>query len=326
MRFNAINISRTYSETKISSLRKKINNALGASPYADKITVVTTGSYARREASAESDLDLYILFDSDKSPEALSEELKSLASIYSKEISKSAGSSGTFGTEVVVKFNDMLSNIGGAGDTNASLTRRMLLLLEGEWLFGEERFADYRNLLISKYLSQSDPANKVPRFLLNDVIRYYRTITTDFQHKVAEGNKTWGLRNIKLRFSRKILYFSGLIAAAELTKTAPQEREKALSQLLDLPPLDRIKNIGEKHSQTDEIFELYDYFLDILSDGQKRETLEALDRDKRDACPLFVDLKKKGRELDTALESWLLVNYLDQDDGSPHPIHNALLF
>jgi hypothetical protein len=82
----------------------------------------------------------------------------------------------------------------------------MLLLLEGEWLVNEAGFHSLRREILQRYIGDKMTDHQLSLFLLNDVIRYYRTMAVDYEFKTNEGDKPkpWGIRNIKLVFSRKL--------------------------------------------------------------------------------------------------------------------------
>jgi len=50
----------------LHKIRDSFAPALEDSAHKEKITIVAVGSYGKGEASESSDLDLYILFDSDR--------------------------------------------------------------------------------------------------------------------------------------------------------------------------------------------------------------------------------------------------------------------
>ena len=82
-------------------------------------------------------------------------------------------------------------------------------------------------------------------FLLNDIIRDDRTICVDFEFKtIQDANpKPWGTRNIKLVFSRKLLYFSGVLIVAETAQRSYDEKMRLLKLLLGKPAIERVMHI-----------------------------------------------------------------------------------
>lgn len=313
--------SKEFTDKKLSEIRQKLEEALSKSKYKENITLITTGSYGRGEASSESDLDWFIIFDKDLDPsECIPDEIKSISNIISGAIKKNSGDSKTFGEEAIVKFSDMQKNIGGQNDTNANLTRRMLFILEGTWLYGESRFELYRKTLLEKYIKQNS-SDQLPRFLLNDLIRYYRTIATDFEFKTEESRKSWGLRNIKLRYSRKLLYFSGLIVIAEISNKSRDEKITMANDLFKMKTIERINHIGKEHIETNKIIKNYENFLLEISQPETRLSLEKVKKENRFEDANYMKLRDSSQDFSKNLHDLLIKKY-DQE----HPIHHALVF
>jgi predicted nucleotidyltransferase len=306
-----------FTQSKLTELRCALQEALESCPNKDKITVVATGSYGRNEASKCSDLDLFIIYSGHK--KYIKSELSLVHGVIQKNIQSQVGSTGTFGADVVVRLSKLTTNIGGTKDNNPSMTRRMLFLLEGTWLYGEERFYCHQSQVLERYI-KSDESKPISRFLLNDIIRYYRTIATDFEYKVSENSKSWGLRNVKLRFSRKILYFAGVVCVAEAANNENQKLE-FIQELLKKAPLERVYNIAPKSDETRALFTHYESFLAVVSDPAQRDKLDALQRNLRDGSTVYTSIRDESRKFSKVLEDWLKQQY---DVG--HPIHNALLF
>ncbi|MCK0753542.1 nucleotidyltransferase domain-containing protein [Chromohalobacter japonicus] len=323
--FEHLKKASEFTRNKLSAIREKLDQNLSQSNYADYITVIATGSYGRGEASPESDLDLYIIFSKDESAdEAIKNELEAIEKAVAEEVPNSAGDSGTFGSKTVISFSEMQQNIGGQYDTNESLTRRMLFLLEGTWLFGEDRFYEHQKKLLSKYIKSSDPDGKISKFLLNDIIRYYRTVATDFEFKTSERNKEWGLRSIKLRFSRKLLYFGGIIVVAETSSMRHEEKLQSAAELFSLPILERIKKISvdnDDKGNVEDIFSIYERFIEKISDETIRHQLQQVEKDQRHESEELSDLRELGKEFSTQLAKWLTKTY-----PANHPIHHSLIF
>lgn len=291
-----------------------------------EFTIVTTGSFGRLEASKESDIDLFIFCKKESEKHYILYKKEEIETCIKKYIHKKAGDTGTFGVDAVDVFDNILKNIGGGDDTNKSLTRRMLFLLEGKAIYNKNIFNSYKKTLITKYLNSSSEG-KLDKYLLNDVIRYYRTITTDFQHKVDAGGKSWGIRNIKLRYSRKLLYFAGVMAIAHASETQQDitKRTQEISNSLDIPPLERIYNISHgkaKPELIENIFCQYEFFLSCISDPKKRASLNDIkDKSDRLKSPLYNQLSEKSTEFTDNLYK-LLNNVFEKNNQ----IHTSLIF
>ena len=243
------------------------------------------GSYARREATEESDVDFFFLTTGSGASSA-DESQGEFRSLLEEDLNLNPpASGGVFENPLPV---EKLCEIGGQTDDNNTLTRRMLLLLEGEWVFNEAAFHEVRRSLLDKYLHHRPDANKICMFLLNDVIRYWRTICIDLEHKVRADNKARDIRLIKLRFSRMLLYASGVLAIGEGYGRSSEEKLESLQTLLGESPIDRIRSVvGER---AEPVLDLYACFLEALDTPTVRRALR-----ERQESQHFMDLSDKAR-------------------------------
>lgn len=315
MNYPSIKEAWIFSNEKIDNLRKAISKS---KKIHKKVSVVTLGSFARREASGCSDLDFFIVSEASVSREnsrLMCDEVSRIACRLGINDPSPSGAFGQCATKSV-----LLSKIGGADDSNRSLTLRMLFLLESEWLSGEDYYEKVFNDAVIRYIGEKITQHQLCLFLLNDIIRYYRTICVDFEQKTSgTGGKSWGDRNIKLMFSRKLLYFSGIIAIAETAQHTCAKKREILAGFLRKTPIERLSSICQGH--TDQVLGRYDDFLKFLSDPKSRASLAGTTADRNDHSESFRLMKNGGHHF-----SWELDRLLSAVYHSGHPIHHALKF
>lgn len=302
--------AKSYSQELIEAIRLRLSSELNSS----SLCVITVGSFARREASEQSDIDFFILTDGSVDGQ---NELKKLGEIIAEFGIRMPAVSGVFNG--ISLLNDVTCNVGGQSDDNESLTRRLLILLEGEWLYNEKLFNKLFDDLLQIYVKDTITQHQLCRFLLNDLIRYYRTIGVDFENKTTVGGKPWGDRNIKLMYSRKLLYFSGIIVVAETVEHTAQEKREILKKYLRKTPIDRVLDICG--SRSEKVLEMYDEFTRQMALPETREILKMTTSDRQLHTDEFRYFKNRGHHFSIEIS-----RLLSEMFESSHPIHMALKF
>lgn len=200
---------------------------------------------------------------------------------------------------------DLRDKIGLDRDNNTNLTRRMLLLLESVPVRSDGVWGRVRQACLDGYMSTEVKPFRPPRFLLNDVVRYWRTIAVDFEakHRSRRG-QGWGLRNAKLRLSRKLLFSSGLLPVLECHSRSAEEIPSFLRERFALVPADRVAEAFLAYDRVESgvrSFRAYDEFLRSLDDRAFRAALKSLSLDDADTSDEFQLIRHLGREFQAGL-------------------------
>ncbi len=323
--------------------------------------LVLCGSFARYEMVPGSDCDWTLLING-----VVSNHHADVARQISRAIKRAdqekkgicaPGSSGTFGN---MSFShELVHRIGGGADSNANLTRRILMLLESRPVSvsrvdsSREIWDSVVRCILARYFEEDvhfspSAARKVPRFLLNDLTRYWRTIGVDYaaKHLEQDGHK-WAIRNAKLRFSRKLLYAAGLAFCFACHLDPPASRRDAQPDLFSLfeaeepepasaapfiasavafagtPPLEFlaafvdafVSDAGKRQTISRRLFGTYNAWLALLGDDERRKRLESLGHDQAATDDVFQEVRSMGSEFSKGLQ--LLFFNRDSD---PDPI------
>jgi predicted nucleotidyltransferase len=310
---------------KLSGLAANGGEGQASSP---DTSIVVFGSLARREWTVGSDVDWTLLIDSpaDLLHQTAAQEFERrlVEANYAEP-----GPERVFGG---LSFShDLIHWIGGERDTNQNVTRRLLLLLESTAVARPDVLTRVVRGILHRYvdgersfLAETGRHYKVPRFLLNDVVRYWRTMAVDYASKRWErGDKGWALRNMKLRFSRKLMFASGLLVcfscrldephtgAPELFKDEEEAKQKVhqhVAEKLGTPPLDVLCAAllsWAKPETAQKTLAAYDAFLAAL-DSSERDHLTSLDVQRSHSDDVFKRLRGHSQEFQLGLRSLFL--------------------
>lgn len=299
------------SRSKAKEIRSKIIDTFknqNEKLLSEDVSFVLFGSIARGECNDNSDIDWTLLIDGQAS---LSHRQKVHRITHLLADIKPPAPDGIFGS--LTFSHDLINFIGGNKETYNNLSQRILLLLESQALeidsLSNEAYERVTSSIINRYLEDDsifkskNPIQKIPRFLLNDFVRFWRTMCVDFAWKQREQEgKKWAIRNIKLRLSRKLIFLAGILMLYKCYILGHynhvEERKQAMIDIMKkyirLTPLDILAEILPEINKdlTIKIYDKYDEFLKIMNNSSERKTLE--DLNQRDSYDNKIFLKGRG--------------------------------
>jgi predicted nucleotidyltransferase len=316
--------AREASQKKREELDRLLSTKIGK--YTSKDTsLVVFGSLARGEWTSGSDLDWTYLIDGGAKSAHL-EITQNIQRVFKEEGLGEPGPTGTFGN--MAFSHDIIHQIGGQNDTNKNTTQRILLLLESAPI-GERREAYDRVIrgVVDRYLEEDThlltrdlKKYRVPRFLLNDIVRFWRTMAVDFANKQRDrAGKGWGLRNAKLRMSRKLIFASGLLVCFSANLDPDLQRKIStdtndvrfqlgthIREYVQLTPLEILEKSIERYGIPDmvakRLFNSYTEFLKVLGDETSRKSLDNLRSEGSRTDPIFKRIREISEDFKGALD------------------------
>jgi predicted nucleotidyltransferase len=288
----------------------------------DESGVVVFGSLARDEWTIKSDLDWALLIDGQAHPEHLDVAQEIARLFHQNDLGEPPGPTGVFGN--MVFSHELVHQIGGDKDTNSNTTRRLLLLLESRPLGMPDVHTRVVRVILERYFAGKsnlftvdNTRYRVPRFLLNDIVRFWRTMAVDFASKQRErAGAGWALRNIKLRFSRKLLFVSGLLMCFSChLENLPMLHDDLnastdvlvnhLSHYVTTPPLDILASALLSYDSSKptvaNLLDSYDSFIGYLNNESYREHLKNLAFADSKSDTVFQHLREMGHQFQQGL-------------------------
>jgi hypothetical protein len=279
----------------------------------NELCIYAAGSLARLETGRISDLDLFFIADrrrrltSERSLSRLDEIqlFSDLIRLNEKLALKPFSGDGEY-----LKVHELKALITGTGssldDSENLFTTRLLLLLESKSLVGDRMYRRAVTNVLDMYFRDGKTGRKDfrPLFLLNDILRYWRTLCLNYERDRANPGKPWWKRNLNLKFPRKLTVFSSLLAVIaarmstaddfqQLTSRTPHER---LAFALDCLADDSL------HAEYKVILDDYESFLAAKSHQEFEDDKE----------PPLEEFNQKALRFDAFLHRVLVSQNIDK--------------
>jgi hypothetical protein len=206
----------------------------------------------------------------------------------------------------VHELDDLIAGTGSSQDDSENLfTTRLLLLLESKPLAGEATHRSAVDQVLNMYFRDGTRGRKDfrPLFLLNDILRYWRTLCLNYERDRANPGKPWWKRNLNLKFPRKLTIFSSVLALI----TARMASADDFRAIVHFTPHERLAfaldalDDARLQASYAEVLDDYESFLAAKSHQEFEEDRE----------PPLAEFNQKALRLDTFLHTILLSEKID---------------
>ena len=227
----------------------------------EKIMIFCAGSLARLEFGKKSDLDLFVTAEEVFQPNRLEEY-----TLYSDLIRLNKKLNfPTFSNDgeylKVHSLKKLKDNTGSRkDDSDNSFTVRILLILESQYITNKDKYDGHLSKILKHYFrDERGKKNFHPTFLLNDLLRYWRTLCLNYE-EIRSLNKPWRKKNINLKFSRMLTVFSTVLLLITNQNTFATQKE-----YFKYSPLERLA-VGLDSLKAELLFEEWKEILDIYEE------------------------------------------------------------
>ncbi|WP_339908245.1 DUF294 nucleotidyltransferase-like domain-containing protein [Symmachiella dynata] len=270
------------------------------------LTVAASGSLGRMEAVAGSDADLIVVLSDEittDSPQAQQacdsvwEALEALQLPHSRR-------GGIFSIPTTPAA---LCNVDARGKIDEDIPtfgKRFQLFCDAQPVYDTVAYEQLLSDTIRWYTAATpgDATTAWWRYLLNDLLRYYRSMCVAAQWDQSHGVGFQRMRNFKHAHSRTVMY-AGLLCLLGEGSSVPQDPLQQFQAMLRLTPLERLAWSCPSAQEADmtAIATIYARYLEKLDDPTFRQSL--LDDNLTEAHT--ADWTQSGHDLRNALSRFL---------------------
>jgi predicted nucleotidyltransferase len=285
---------RQFSDRRFQLLKDSLGKA--EEICGDKACVYATGSFGRREASAHSDIDLFIVSLSDAGKEDRIERsrlskldeilLKAELIRASRELEFPPFSQDGRFLELHTARKLIRSTGNQYDDAENTFTARLLLLLESKPLVGGAVHASVIDDVIERYWREfPDYYNCfMPAYLANDILRYWRTLCLNYEASTTEQSPNQQtpiarakrkIKNYKLKHSRMLTCYSAVLYLLSVYGRNGTVRPEDAQTMVSQTPTARVELVAnelggaEPASCICDLLEKYERFLDVTSASEE---------------------------------------------------------
>lgn len=227
-------------------LLQRVRLAVSAQTNCSKpeICIYAAGSLGRLETGQISDLDVFLFADrpgrepGTKSVTRL-QEIEVLSELI--HVNSELGLPTFSGDGEYLKIHEVKQLLAGTGtstdDSENLFTTRLLLLLESKCIANDSLYHKATELVLEMYIRDGKGREDYrPLFLMNDILRYWRTLCLNYERTRHDPNKPWWKKNLNLKFSRKLTVFSSVLGIL----TAQVDNYAKFAPLSEMTPMERL--------------------------------------------------------------------------------------
>ncbi len=272
----------------------------------DSFSVIVAGSYGRMDAHDKSDLDFMIVHNGHLTDDQAKVDI--VRSVAEELRIGAPNPEGAFSRPIHI--DKMLNTIGSREDDLNSTAQRLLILMEGRAIYNRALFDVIVTSILDYYLKYvREEPDKEALVLLNDLIKYFRNICINVEFSFWQDESKWGIRGVKLRHSR-ILIYAGLLLLILTSSKHRRNKIDFLKKHIHASPIDKLYVAYEENGDGnfERIIATYNIFLSKLIRDDVRDELKCLEYADRFACNSYAELKANSEFLQSELTRFILEN------------------